>query len=417
MSAEKDIRNFLLGISENSRKYFECSTDKDPISYKAKEEMVFTLKAKADDKDIPAPFISVKCSGDDGKTSEEIIPANADGTFTVKTCCDRDGFVRVIATALDENQKEIEDFDKFEGGAGADVDKIKLCTPLPDDYFDFWEELRKEAMTFPRKVLYEKVVEDNDNFVVTDYRFETKVGKFLSLVTCVPKNAKPGTLKFSMSFMGYGVNTAPPNYARDTFSVTVNSHAVENYLTPEEYAEIKLKQYPLYGFDATENSSPKTSYWYQMYFRDLQAFFLFKDNELLNKKDYIFAGGSQGAMQASILALHTGYATICKLNVAGFCDLWAVENEKRMRGWRPDPSVGMNYYDTALAASFLKCPVYIEAGLGDYICPPSGQIAMYNAISAPKMIRFVQNQTHPYRPPVKVYSTLWDGYPDEKFHF
>lgn len=410
MSIEKDVRNFLDGISENCQKYFTCSTNKDALSYKAGEEMVFTLKVTTDDKVVPVPYINVKCEGDDGKKSEDIISANEDSTFTVKTSCDRDGFVRVIATALDENKTVIEGIDKFEGGAGADIEKIKLCTTLPDDYFEFWAKLRDEAKAFPRKVLYENVVEDNESYTLTEYKFETKIGKFLSLLTCIPKNATPGSLKFSMHFQGYGVTTLRPTYIPGHFTVAVNTHAIDNFLTPEEYLEIKTKYYQSYGFKADENTRPETSYWYQMFFRDLQAFFLFKDHELLNKKDYIFMGGSQGAMRACHLALHTGYATKCQLNIAWCCDLWAAEKENRMRGWRPDTSVAMNYFDTALAASFLKCPIYMEAGLGDYICPPSGQIAMYNAITSPKMLRMVQNQTHPYRPTIKMYSTLIDGY-------
>jgi cephalosporin-C deacetylase-like acetyl esterase len=34
------------------------------------------------------------------------------------------------------------------------------------------------------------------------------------------------------------------------------------------------------------------------------------------------------------------------------------------------------------------------AGLGDYICPPSGVMAFYNSVTAPKKIVFVQNAQH-----------------------
>lgn len=64
-----------------------------------------------------------------------------------------------------------------------------------------------------------------------------------------------------------------------------------------------------------------------------------------------------------------------------------------------------------------QCTVYIEAGLGDYVCPPSGQMAMYNAIKAPKLLRFVQNQTHPYRPVIKRYFSLCDCHPNPDFKF
>ncbi len=417
MSIEKDVRNFLNGISENGKIYFDCETDKNPISYKAGEEMIFRLCVKTGDTLVPVPFISVKCAGDDGAASESIVACEDDGYFCVKTCCNTDGFVRVIAKALDENKQLIEGIDVFEGGAGADVDKIRLCTDTPDDYFEFWESLTNEARSIPVKVIYEKDLEAADGFIAKDMRFETTAGKFLSLIVTYPKNAKPGSLKLRMNFLGYGMTSAPLGYSSDSMVIGVNSHDVENGLTAEQYNEIKTTLYQNYGFIAEENKNPRTSYWYKMMLRDMQAFFIFKDHELLNKKDYIFIGGSQGGMQACHLAAHCGYASECYLNVAWCVDLFAIEKEKRMRGWRPDPSVAMNYYDTGLAASYLKCPVYIEAGLGDYVCPPSGQMAMYNAIKAPKLLRFVQNQTHPYRPVIKRYFSLCDGHPNPDFKF
>ena len=39
------------------------------------------------------------------------------------------------------------------------------------------------------------------------------------------------------------------------------------------------------------------------------------------------------------------------------------------------------------------------AGLGDYICPPSGVMAFYNAIPSHKSITFIQGAMHLYVPP------------------
>lgn len=417
MSIEKDVRNFLAGISENSKVYFDCETDKSPIEYKSGEKMTFKFCVRTDDGIVPVPYIQATSQGDDGKKTEQIIAASDDGYFYFKTEVERDGFVRVICTAMDENKNVIDGIDKFEGGAGADIEKIRLCTDTPADYLDFWEELKNDALSIPKKVIYEKDLEAPESFVAKDMRFETTAGKFLSLIVTYPKNATPGSLMLRMNFLGYGMTSAPVGYSGKHMVIGVNSHDVENGLTPEQYNEIKTTYYQNYGFIAEENKNPRTSYWYKMFVRDMQAFFYFKDHELLNKKDYIFVGGSQGGMQACHMAAHCGYASECLLSIPWCCDLWAIEKEKRMRGWRPDTSVAMNYFDTALAASYLKCPVYIEAGLGDYVCPPSGQVAMYNAISAPKMLRFVQNQTHPYRPPVKRYYTLDGGFEDKNLKF
>lgn len=78
---------------------------------------------------------------------------------------------------------------------------------------------------------------------------------------------------------------------------------------------------------------------------------------------------------------------------------------------------GLRCFDTAVAGSYLKCPVYIESGFGDYICPPSGHMALYNTISSPKKLCFVQNRTHSYLPPKVITNEISDGYNQGDFSF
>jgi len=42
-----------------------------------------------------------------------------------------------------------------------------------------------------------------------------------------------------------------------------------------------------------------------------------------------------------------------------------------------------------------------RAGLGDYVCPPSGLAVLYNNIPGPKKIVWMQGSTHGYIPPQK----------------
>ena len=60
---------------------------------------------------------------------------------------------------------------------------------------------------------------------------------------------------------------------------------------------------------------------------------------------------------------------------------------------------GIGYFDTALAAEFLKCPAFIISGLGDRTCFPSTQLALFNAIHTPKYIEFYQNKIHSFTIP------------------
>ena len=169
---------------------------------------------------------------------------------------------------------------------------------------------------------------------------------------------------------------------------------------------LESPKYKSYGFNREENQSPDTTYWKKMFIRNFQVFNHFKNHAKGDGKNFIFQGGSQGAFQACNMAAHTGVATQCNLDVPWFCDLFAIEKEKRIRGWRPEPDNGLRYFDTAIAAKHLTCPVHITAGLGDYVCPPSGVTALYNGISSPKKLDFMQGRTHPYIPPERITFTL-----------
>ena len=89
--------------------------------------------------------------------------------------------------------------------------------------------------------------------------------------------------------------------------------------------------------------------------------------------------------------------TQCFAGIPWLCDLSGI-TRGRLRGWRPNYAPGLDYIDSAFFGTRIKCPVTIEAGLGDYVCPPSGVAALYNGISAPKKIVWKQGRTHAYSP-------------------
>ena len=65
-----------------------------------------------------------------------------------------------------------------------------------------------------------------------------------------------------------------------------------------------------------------------------------------------------------------------------------------MKGWRPDWTANLDYIDLKNLATLVKCPVTLTAGLGDYVCPPSGEIQLYRALPEPKQVTFTQNMGH-----------------------
>ena len=62
----------------------------------------------------------------------------------------------------------------------------------------------------------------------------------------------------------------------------------------------------------------------------------------------------------------------------------------------PEWTPALGYYDGVNHAKRIKCPVTISAGLGDYICPPSGVVTLYNNIKSNVRLTFHQGQTHGY---------------------
>ena len=126
MNAEKSVENFLKGINEGEKAYFVGTTVKNPLEYKVGEEIVFKIRVKTAEEYIDVPYILYELYGDDQKTSKGFIKSNNDGWFYVSTSLERDGFVHLIAKACDNDKNPIPKIDVYEGGAGAEIEKIAL---------------------------------------------------------------------------------------------------------------------------------------------------------------------------------------------------------------------------------------------------------------------------------------------------
>ncbi len=394
-------------LKEKKEFFFRGTTDKNPLSYAVNEKMVFTLKFLADGEVIKLPYAKFTIDSDDGRLVNFYMQPDENGIFTIETSLSRDGFLRVVACACDEEKNVIEDMPLFEGGAGVDIHKIKCETDEPCDYFEFWDRVKKEAAAIEPEIIFEKELKVEEGFICKEYHLKSTAGDYASCIVIYPEGAKDKSLPIEFHYIGYAVTSLWGEYYNDRIFVFTNAHDIENFREQSYYDELLASpKYKDYGFNREENQNPDTTYWKKVYIRNFQVFNYFKNHEKFDGKNFIFAGGSQGAFQACNMALHTGAATKCEMIVPWFCDLFACEKQKRLKGWRPEADDGLRYFDTAIAAKYLTCPVYIEAGIGDYVCPPSGITALYNGIKSQKKIDFIQGRTHSYTPPVKEVFTL-----------
>ncbi len=381
-------------------KYFEGTTLKNSLEYEIGEKIVFKIRPKFMDDYLDVPFIYCSLFAEDGNEWEKYIEKSEDGWFYIEASMSKNGFVYVTANACDEEKNIIEDIEPYKGSAGADVKNILRSTKLPEDYMEFWDKLKAMVDETEPEVLFCKKIYDEKypGFELYDMRIKAPGSDYVSLSVAYPEKALKNSLKFAMLFQGYGVNTSVPNPIDGYLTVFVNAHCIPNNETAEYYAALRDNELKGYGFDVEENKKPETTYWAKMLLRNLQALRFFKDHELLNKKDYFFVGSSQGGMQACNMAAHFDKATAVILNVPWMADTASDALSGRRSNSMPK-GTGISYFDTAVAAEFLKCPAYIISGLGDATCNSSTQMALFNAIKSTKYIEFYQNKVHSFTIP------------------
>ena len=381
-------------------KYFVGTTLKNPLQYELGEKMIFKIRVKHMDGYLDIPHIWYSLTSDGGQKSEGYIEKNTDGWFYIEASIRKSGFVYIQAKACDENKRLIEGIAAYNGSAGADVNNILRATKTPDDYHEFWNMLKAEVKaTNPELLFCEKIENENyPDFETYNMHIKAPWSDYVSVAIAYPKGAKQSSLKAAISFQGYGVRPAIPEPRKDYFSISVNAHSIPNRETEEFYADIRDNKLKGYGFNEEENKSPENTYWAKMMLRDLQAIRFFKNHELLNKKDYYFIGSSQGGMQACNMAAHFDRATAVIMNVPWLSDIYGHEICGRRENKMPK-GIGIPYFDTAVAAQYLKCPAYIISGLGDITCNASTQMALFNSIKSPKYIEFYQNKVHSFTIP------------------
>lgn len=54
----------------------------------------------------------------------------------------------------------------------------------------------------------------------------------------------------------------------------------------------------------------------------------------------------------------------------------------------------LSYFDVKNLAGYIKCPIFMAAGLQDEVCPPHTNFAGYNLITSPKQYRIYHDQAH-----------------------
>ncbi|MDD3154473.1 MAG: acetylxylan esterase [Victivallaceae bacterium] len=392
------------------------TTDKNPLSYKTGDDVTFTVKLDYTGvQPGKSYFIDWKRTGDDGKTLQGRVPYVMGQPLVLKDKFTQPGFIRIYARLLDKNGRQVMHLYQkqqrpifFDGGAGADVDQLRT-SPEPADFSLFWDRQKAKLAAVPVKYTMTKLPDRCANGVdVYAVRIDCAGSRPVTGYLQIPANAQPKSLPVEVGFHGYSAN--PNSYQKPPkggpthqIRFTINAHGYElgkDAAYAKAFFDATRSNGQGYAFDPKQNSDPETAYFNGMALRVMRALEFVKTLPQWHGKTLAVSGGSQGGLQSLWAAGLDQDVTQCNVSIPWCCDLAGATKQKRLRAdWRIPYVPALDYYDAANHAKRIKCPVIISrAGLGDYVCPPSGITAMYNNLKCPKQIIYVQGSQHGYNP-------------------
>ena len=420
--------------------WLKGTTDKDPLSYKAGEEAVFTVEPVDVDGVVPEGQYMYKWerSDDYGNFQNGTVPFDGK-PFVYRTTLDKPGFVRLYVNIIGpdgqvvrrrfngdattpEGRAAMNKFEKpgkfifFDGGAGFDVDSL-AAPEEPADFDEFWKRQFARLAKVPIKCDRVAVAINNDNARMWAVRIDCAglrpVTGYLSVPTAVYEGKTfPCVLDMHGYNGDYCLHCRSDWAPDDLIYLNINAHGLKLEEFGATEADTKALRWEIrshdntYAMDKEQNMDPEVAYFNGMVLRIKRALQFLKTVEGWNGKDLYASGGSQGGLQTIWAAACGEGVTYADSSITWCCDMYM--NNARLGkkaagdGWYIPWVPGVSYYDPVVWARRipLSCRTSISrAGLGDYTCPPMGLAKLWNSIPGNKSIRWVQGSEHGYVPP------------------
>ena len=409
-----------------------CTTEKD--EYEVGEEIAFSLTLDNAYAYAPGEYsIKWRMFDDDGKKSEGKEPLPLAKPLVLSTTLKKPGFVRVGASVVGKDGREIRSTLKpggprifFEGGVGAEMDKIKSAVSEPKDFDAYWKKQIARLKDVPVEVLDCKEL-PSKNPKVKLYAIAVRApGRAVQPPTAKAKDVERVTGYLSVpadghkvparvEFKGYGVHYEKmPSWWLNENQVwfLVNAHGCELDREDGYYRQLKESLMTTdskgrrheYGLNPDENASPDTSYFNGMVMRVLRALEYVKSRPEWDGKNLTVAGGSQGGFQSIWGAALDKDVTRLECDIPWNCDAEANIEGRIKPTWGAEWSPGLAYFNGCNMARRILPPKVVtiyRAALGDELCPPAGVAAFYNALPCEKSVKWVQGSTHGYVPQYK----------------
>ena len=373
------------------------SEDATPaVCYKTGEDMKFTFSVN---KLVGDPvegklFLKWKRTGDDGKVEQGRTEIAEDKAVSLVTSIDRPGFVRIEASLEDEAGHDLKS--RFDGGAGAEIEKLTQAVPEPEDFDAYWTKQKALLAAVEATPELKKIKAKQDGFDAYEVKVPCVGTRPVTGYLIIPSGAEAKSLPAKVHFQAYGVrDQAVPDGVPGMVYFDVNAHGIE-LSQPKSYYDGIRRELGHYAYNNEENKTPDASYFRCMALRAIRAFDFIKTVTAWNGKDLGVIGYSQGGLQAAWAAGLVPEITHAEIGMPWCSDI-GCGKAGRQRGTCPDYQPGLDYFDPVnhIRRAPETCLVdIVRAGLGDYVAQPSGVAVLFNNAPGKKRVVFYQNCAH-----------------------
>lgn len=384
-------------------------------TYKPNEKAKFTITVLQDGNPVKNARIRYEMGAEKMEPVKKDSTTAASGSTTVEGTLKTGGFLRVVATAKIDGK----DYRGL-GTAGFDPQSIQPTVENPDDFVQFWNQVKTDLAKVPldaKMTLLPERCTENVNVYHVNLQ-NMRVGTRLYGILCVPK--KEGKYPALLKVPGAGVRAYAGDVAlaeKGIITFEIGIHAIPVTMEPSVYTDLgggALAGYWAYNLDSRD----------RYYYKRVYAGCVRANDFLVSLPQYdgtnlAVTGGSQGgalsiitaALDVRVKYLAAFYPALSDVTgylhgrAGGWPHLFdktnlAVNNIKEKRET-------VKYYDVVNFARLIKIPGWYSWGFNDETCPPTSMYASYNIIAAPKELYLALETGHWTYPEQREKANAW----------
>lgn len=278
---------------------------------------------------------------------------------------------------------------------GVDPEKITAQLNPQADFLNFWTTSLKELESVAPEF---KVIPVERNGKTRSNLFKVEMKSFGGLIVrgWLEEPKKPGKYPALIRVPGYTGNMEPIDKYDDLIVLSFN---------PRDHGESDNSGERSYAMWVRGMESKENYFYRGLYLDCIRAVdFIMTRNDVDRNRIAIW-GGSQGGGLSFATAALDKRINLCIADIPFLCDwqkYFEVTHWDEMDDWFAQHPTAtwtsvlktLSYYDTKNMAGKITCPVIMDIGLQDDVCPPATSFATYNLIRSKKEYSIYKNEGH-----------------------